>query len=304
MVRYALLIGVSDYFSLAPLPCAKKDVLEMEQVLLTGGFLKENITRVINPDLHTMQVESQNLFSNRSRGDLVLFYFSGHGMQDKLGKQCYLAARNTTDQRLAATATLPDFINTCIEECDAKEYVIMLDCCFSGVFGKNLKFNRGKAVVLTAAGRDYAKAEDNLSCSPYTYYLTEGIKAGKKKAWELDEYIKLYIDQHHISGIKPEIFPFKDGFNIELVEGAELPKSVEISKLLMGCPSLTNRQRREAIVKELSLTIQVHDNVNADIENILRLCPPKSECFKNLLLLLDFFDGGTGQLQSLRNAVG
>jgi hypothetical protein len=300
MARSALLLGVSEYFSLAPLPCAKKDVLEMEQVLLTGGFLRENIARVINPDLHTMQVESQNLFSNRGRDDLVLFYFSGHGMQDKLGKQCYLAARNTTDQRLAATATLPDFINTCIEECDAKEYVIILDCCFSGVFGKNLKFNRGKAVVLTASGRDYAKVEDNLSCSPYTYYLTEGIKAGKKKAWELNEY----VNQHHIKGIKPEIFPFKDGFNIELVEGTELPKSVEILKLLMGCPSMTNRPRREAIVKELSLAIQVHDQVNADIENLIRLCPPRSECFKNLLLLLDFFDGDTGQFQSLMDAVG
>jgi uncharacterized caspase-like protein len=85
MAKLALLIGVGDYEpELNPLPTAVKDVEAMQRVLqnpLAGGFDKVELLR--NPDSYTMQYEIEMLFSDRIKTDLVLLFFSGHGVKDE-----------------------------------------------------------------------------------------------------------------------------------------------------------------------------------------------------------------------------
>lgn len=53
------------------------------------------VTPLENPDKEKIEIEIQKtFFSERNKDDLVLFFFSGHGILDDTGK-LYLAARNT-----------------------------------------------------------------------------------------------------------------------------------------------------------------------------------------------------------------
>lgn len=92
----ALLIGVSKYeFGLNTLPAAVKDVEAMQRVLQhpeMGGF--DEIKTLTDSDAHAMQVEIETFFSGRKKEDLLLLYFSGHGIKDDNGK-LHLASSTT-----------------------------------------------------------------------------------------------------------------------------------------------------------------------------------------------------------------
>ncbi|MEH2176704.1 caspase family protein [Nostoc sp.] len=90
MNKAALLIGVSDYNSeshLKPLPAAVQDVQAMQHVLLQSSeFTTKNITALTNPQKYEVEEAIYRLFANRQKEDLLLFYFSGHGIKDETGK--------------------------------------------------------------------------------------------------------------------------------------------------------------------------------------------------------------------------
>ncbi|MBC7973114.1 MAG: caspase family protein, partial [Verrucomicrobia bacterium] len=89
MAKIALLIGVSEYEpGLDGLPSAVNDVTAMQQVLThpeMGEFAAAAVTVLQNPDRQTMETAIYNLFANRAKEDLVLLYFSGHGVVDESG---------------------------------------------------------------------------------------------------------------------------------------------------------------------------------------------------------------------------
>ena len=98
MKKLALLIGVSEYdYDLNPLPGALKDVDAVQRVLQhpdMGGFSPNNIEVLKNPQIPSMGMEIEKIFSNCQKHDLVLLYFSGHGIKDDNGN-LYLASSQT-----------------------------------------------------------------------------------------------------------------------------------------------------------------------------------------------------------------
>lgn len=98
MAKVALLIGISEYEpGLNPLPGSVKDVNAMQHVLAhpeIGDFAEADITVLKNPQRQEMEDAIYRLFSDRKKEDLLLFYFSGHGIKDESGK-LYLATRTT-----------------------------------------------------------------------------------------------------------------------------------------------------------------------------------------------------------------
>ncbi len=97
MAKIALLIGVSEYQpGLNSLPGATKDVEAMRRILQhseIGGF--DQVKALLNPEPLEMQTEMQVAFSSsRKKDDLVLLFFSGHGVKDDRGN-LYLASSIT-----------------------------------------------------------------------------------------------------------------------------------------------------------------------------------------------------------------
>ncbi len=261
MVKVALLIGVSQYGAgFNQLPAATKDVEEMQRVLQHPDmgdftFLKS----LIDPDPQEMGTAIENLFGGGSRDDLLLLFFSGHGIKDESGN-LYLATRTTRKNErgglIRSTAISARFIQEIMSDSRARRQVVILDCCFSGAFGEGLLAKddssidirrqlggEGRAVLTSSTSTQYSFEQQDADLSVYTRYLVEGIETG---AADLDEDESISVDELHeyasikvqkaAPAMKPEIYTVKEGYKII------------IAKVPIGDPKLKYRKEVERYV--------------------------------------------------------
>src|SRR4029078_11904362 len=105
-------------------------------------------------------------FSNKKPSDLLILYFSGHGVRDEYGS-LYLAVKNTDRERLRSTAIKSDFIREAMDQSRSKRQILILDCCNSGAFAQGAKAEIGgsigtaKAFEGTGYGRVILTASDS-----------------------------------------------------------------------------------------------------------------------------------------------
>lgn len=136
--KVALLIGVSEYGEGIPsLAAPLNDVEAMKRILENpkmGGFNDVKILK--NPDsINAMQTAVAEIFTNCSKEDLVLLYFSGHGITDD-NNELFLAIKGTSKNYYTATSVPARFVQKTSQNCYAKRQVIILDCCYSGAFAE------------------------------------------------------------------------------------------------------------------------------------------------------------------------
>ena len=196
MAKFALLIGVSEYSEgLRPISSAILDVEAMRRVLEhpdMGAFDQHQVTVLPNPDKGSMEKAVEDLFANRQQDDLVLLYFSGHGLKDQDAK-FFLSTRDTgcyqNGNFFRATALPASELQEYIKNSRSKRQIIILDCCFSGALVQGMpikgEFNiqeelggRGRAILTSSSPIEYSFESDNKDLSIYTKYLVEGIETG------------------------------------------------------------------------------------------------------------------------------
>ena len=139
MTKVALLIGVSEYQpGLNALPATTKDIEALKKVLQNseiGNFTE--VKTLINPDRQQLAEAIEGIFSDRSKDDLVLLYFSGHGIKDESGKLYFansITRKNASGVLVKATAVAASSIHDIMNSSRSKRQVVILDCCFSGAF--------------------------------------------------------------------------------------------------------------------------------------------------------------------------
>ena len=249
--KIALLIGVSEYGAgIPPLSSALNDVEAMEQVLQNpnlGNFTQ--VERLLNPDSVVMRIAIQKLFKTAGKEDLLLFFFSGHGITND-DNHLYLATRNTAKDDFEATAVDANFIQTQSKSCYSKRQVLILDACYSGAFangwhtksiGVDIKKQLGAEgrVVLTSSGATQTSfAQEGATLSLYTQYLVEGIETG---AADTDNDGNIHVQELHtyakskVQAVKPNMTPDiildKEGYNILLAYAPKNPEA-EYRKLV------------------------------------------------------------------------
>jgi uncharacterized caspase-like protein len=243
MSKLALVIGVSDYEpGLTPLPGAARDIDAMKRVLQhpdVGGF--DDIKMLSNPEPQVMQEAIETLFSDRTKDDLVLLFFSGHGVKDDNGR-LHLATRITRKtehgELIRATAVPASFVQDIMSNSRSKRQVVILDCCFSGAFAegwlakddgsvdvKTQLGGEGRAVLTSSTSTQYSFEQEGSDLSTYTRYLVEGIETGAAdldsdgvvSIDELHEYAKGKV-QEAAPAMKPEIYAVKEGYKIYLAQ--------------------------------------------------------------------------------------
>ncbi len=244
MAKIALLIGVSEYEpGLDGLPSAVNDVTAMQQVLTNpemGEFADAAVTVLQNPDRQTMETAIYNLFANRAKEDLVLLYFSGHGVVDDSG-EFYFTSRFTRKEQgrlVPTTAVAARSVRDWLEQSRSQYKVIILDSCFSGAFAKGVKAKdsgsvnpeqflggKGTAILTASTSTQYALAQDGFDLSVYTHYLVEGIRTGGA---DQDDDGSIGMEELHAyasSKVKeaapamtPEFYPVKEGYKILLAK--------------------------------------------------------------------------------------
>lgn len=233
MAKIALLIGVSEYGEgLSNLPGTQADIQAMQRVLQdpkVGGF--DAVELLSNPTRDQMEYQIETLFREScSRDDLILLYFSGHGAKEEDGSTLYFATCKTelnpkgsirTSTALSAT-TLQRYMS----QSRSKRQVLILDCCFSGAFARDMKAKQitpetvdiqaqlgGEGRVVLTSSTETQLSYEEKGSSIYTRYLLEGLETGAAdrdndgqiSADELHEYAKEKV-QEAAPAMKPEIY--------------------------------------------------------------------------------------------------
>jgi uncharacterized caspase-like protein len=197
VARVALLVGCSNYddprFQQLRAPVCDVDALA--RVLADpaiGGFEVHTLT---NEASGTVSEQIERFFSDRKRDDLLLLYFSCHGVKDPRGR-LYFAATNTDMGLLDSTGISSGWISEQIDRSRCQRIVLLLDCCYSGAFAGGLARRgtgrvavleelggRGRAVITASDAMEYAYEGDTLALdagqpSVFTHAVVEGLETG------------------------------------------------------------------------------------------------------------------------------
>ena len=179
----AVLIGISDYVQLPPVPAAANSLKRLTG-LLAGelcGWPADRISVFSNgfgpgdlPDrLITLFEEAQ---------DVALFYFVGHGQIDLDDQLCLgLAGSRDEPRRRAATSLQFHSVRRAMLDSPATTKILILDCCFAGLASRPsntlgtpdylLDKAAGTGAYTMAASSAYATAWfETGQAEPQTYF--------------------------------------------------------------------------------------------------------------------------------------
>ncbi|BAT51901.1 hypothetical protein NOS3756_08320 [Nostoc sp. NIES-3756] len=301
MAKVALLIGISEYQEeLTPLPNAVNDVEAMRRVLVNpemGDFAEADVTVLKNPQRQQMEDAIYKLYANCQKDDVVLFYFSGHGVTVENGDFYFSTSLTQKDKNklILPTAVAAKNVHDWMNQSKSKRQVIILDCCFSGAFAKGLTAKddgtidlqqylggEGRAILTASTSTQYAFESDSFDLSIYTHYLVEGIEKGAADqdgdgliaVDELHSYAKSKV-QEASPAMTPEFYPVKEGFRIFLAKSPKndpkLKYRKEVERLCYaGKFTIPARRLLNSLRIQFQLDSDIADAIEAEVQQPYR----------------------------------
>jgi hypothetical protein len=266
--RKALIIGVSEYENndLKPLPFCKQDADKMFDLLKSQGYLIPNDRNLIGEvKAHQMKDAIYDFFTeeNIKSQDLLLFYYSGHGIPD-VDDDVFLASSEINPIQPFRKGFLFSELTKMMNRSISTKIVAILDCCYSGaakvskgseddaaslgafaIDKKSKLLQQGEGKCLLAASQSYQEAygKKKENHSVFTYYLLEGLKENELS---VDIYGNVTVDTlgiyvyNSITSLSEQKGPkqkpirkVEAGGNIVLIQYPQLAKSEDnLLKLL------------------------------------------------------------------------
>jgi len=309
--RFALIIANDKYDdeSLSELQAPRLDANALANVLgdpESGNFL---VQILVNKQSHRVDQAIETFFSDRGRDDLLLLYFSGHGVKDEDGK-LYFATPDTKRDRLMSTAVSASFVNDLMRRTRARTQVLLLDCCYSGAFAKgmiaksgavgtSIRTNdyfqgRGRVVLTASDAMQYAFEEGELVeegavNSIFTSAIVDGIKTWKAdrdnddriSITELHDYVDSYVHER-TPHQRPSMWSFETQGEIIIAEREYIPEVEE------EIPGKVPEEAPEEIAEEVPEEIKT----SVDLEPPVR--PVRAFPFAQSIALLIFIGGIIG----------
>ncbi|MEU6669217.1 caspase family protein [Streptomyces sp. NPDC046727] len=131
----AVLIGCSDFddIDLPAIPAVKSNLTDLRSALTdqTHGILPPEHCRVLADPADHRSVGMALAQAAREADDLLLVYYTGHGLLDEDGL-LHLALSSTDPGHVGFTGVPADLVKRYLGRARARLRVLVLDCCFSG----------------------------------------------------------------------------------------------------------------------------------------------------------------------------
>jgi Caspase domain len=192
--KYALLVGAKGYENVPPLKWADKDACDVARELEGCGFAPQNMTVLHDGDAAKQPVGAKlyhhlgDLQGRLDPDDLLLFYFSGHGiMQDD---DDYLLPIDASDRSLKRTAVKLDHVVSDLQASGSKQVVLLIDACRNELpTGKSIhalgdiaaksiaeSATEGVAAIFSCESRERSYEVDEEQQSAFTHCLLHAIR--------------------------------------------------------------------------------------------------------------------------------
>jgi hypothetical protein len=210
---WAVLVGINHYEDphIADLQVCVDDVTAIHHSLDAGYRVAKLLTDATGERLPTranILGELSIISQTAAEGDLLLFYFSGHGVAES--GESYLLARDTRVSALKHTAVSMRDVRELLELSPARAKVMVLDACHSGAsIGKaeptmtpefiRRVFEEAEGMAVLASCKQGQKSWEwrEKGRSVFTYYLLEALSGradlGGKKGFVTVSDISRYV---------------------------------------------------------------------------------------------------------------
>lgn len=241
--KNALLIGVSHCeYGFEPLPGIQQDIAVMKQVLENPKIAAfDEVQTLLNPNPQLLAESLESFCQDRDIDDLLLIYFSGHGVvldeQGRFGLTTSVSRTNPQDKVVRSTLVSVDLLQDILNDCKAERQVVLLDCCYRQTTSSvlthhwdNVNFSQhlggmGRTIMTSATQARHAFVHKGSELSPYTFYLVEGLRTGAAdqncdgiiSIEEWYAYAKRKVKQE-IPALEPHVFNLKTVHNLALAQ--------------------------------------------------------------------------------------
>lgn len=176
--RKAVIVGINKY-SKSPLKCCVNDARDVRAILEKNEDGSQNFECNLIEDIKskaTLKGILLRLFAEQC--DIALFYFAGHGREDRFGFHLVMPDGHENDWGISMTDLL-----IIANESNANNKVIVLDCCYAGGFGSS-KTSSGVAIymhegiTILASAKDKQKAYEINGHGVFTNLFIEALNGG------------------------------------------------------------------------------------------------------------------------------
>lgn len=245
--RIALLVATDGYQDpgLNQLRAPARGASELKALLRDPAIGRFDFVReLLNRPKNEIETEIEEALSDRSPDDLVLLYFACHGIRNEADR-LFFATLETKLKRPHTTAIPATFIHQLLDECQARTKIVLLDCCYSGLFHRGAPMSdapvdvesalvgRGTFVITASTALEYAyegehRTIDNpLSAPRFTAAVIEGLSTGmadqNRDGVITPEELYTYVHDTVVNQVGPEQTPTKSGQCEGQVELAHAP---------------------------------------------------------------------------------
>ena len=195
--RYALIIASYEYQDpeLRQLVAPAHDAEALARVLQNPDIGDFQVQTLLNEPSYKVSQAIETFFTDRRRDDLLLLFFSGHGVKDEDG-HLYFATSDTRRRWLISTAVWANFVNRVMRRSRSRKQVLFLDCCYSGAFARGMvakasmdvgtkeRFEgRGRVVLTASNAMQYAfeggEVKGKGVQSVFTRTVVRGLETGE-----------------------------------------------------------------------------------------------------------------------------
>lgn len=201
---YAIVIGIQDYRKgWGTLDAALTDVFRVRDYLIESDQFDFVVT-LTNSKATKEKISyyMDDLFPSKIKsGDRFLFYFSGHGTQRKTGQFItgYIPLRNSHIDSFSTMISMDEFQRWDKLISEATHALFVLDCCFSGLAGRQIKAN-GKQMTI-----------DRLS--QFAHHLITAGTENEKSVASLSEWNGSLFTDSFLKGISGKADLMGEDFN-------------------------------------------------------------------------------------------
>lgn len=233
MKSWAVIVGVTKYTAMSPLNFTDDDARLLAAFLRSpegGGLDDEHLKLLIDEDATYLNITTvlAETFEKAGPDDLIVFYFSGHGLPGYFLPIDYDGKRNMLPHGV---------VNTLLLDSPAKYKLCLADACHSGSlipqgltrskadqtvrkFYNSFKDIRaGVALIMSSRGEEYSLESQGLKQGLFSHFLIEGLRG-----WCDNDNDKVVTITELFEYVKTNVVEYSAGFQNPVISGNYDPK--------------------------------------------------------------------------------